>query len=66
MQIKINGKKQKVKKTHTLENFIKSKNLKCSHIVIEYNGKIAGRKNWGKIKFNEGDKVEIISFVGGG
>jgi sulfur carrier protein len=35
-------------------------------LVIEYNYLICEKKNWQKIFINEGDKIEVVTIVGGG
>ena len=40
--------------------------LKPDRIAVELNGEIAPRTNWPNLKVSEGDKLEIVHFVGGG
>lgn len=60
----LNGKK--VKNPKTIEKLIKENNLKSSNICILVNGSIISREKWKNFKLKEGDKVEIVGFVGGG
>jgi sulfur carrier protein len=66
MKITINGKKIILKQNKTLLEFIKSKKLKQDTVVVEYNGKILTKNKLSKLKIKAEDKIEIISFVGGG
>ena len=34
--------------------------------AVEINGSIVPRRNWPETKLSEGDKVEVVQFVGGG
>jgi len=66
MQVKINGKVQKLDKKISLCEFVTEKKLDLNKIVIEHNYNIVDKKKLSGISINEGDIIEIISFVGGG
>lgn len=66
MQVKINGKVQKLDKKFSLCEFVAEKKLDLNKIVIEHNYNIVDKKKLSDISINEGDIIEIISFVGGG
>jgi sulfur carrier protein len=66
MYIKINGKDQELSGACTLEELVVNKNLMRNTIVIEQNGLIIPKKQWGRAAIGEGDVIEIIGFVGGG
>ena len=40
--------------------------MKADRIAIERNGDIAPRSTWEQITLQDGDKLEIVQFVGGG
>lgn len=40
--------------------------LKADRIAIEHNGEIAQRGAWEQTSVNDGDRLEIVHFVGGG
>ncbi len=40
--------------------------LKQDRVAVERNGKIAARTAWNESQIDEGDKLEIVHFVGGG
>ncbi len=66
MQVKINGKIQKLDRISSLYEFIMEKKLDLNKIVIEHNYNIVDKNKLSDIPINEGDIIEIISFVGGG
>ena len=66
MIIKINGKDEIIEAELNLEQLIKNKNLLPERIVIEHNLRVTRKEDWKKINLNEGDNIEIISFMGGG
>jgi sulfur carrier protein len=40
--------------------------LKADRVAVECNGEIAPRAEWGSVHVTEGDRLEIVHFVGGG
>jgi sulfur carrier protein len=40
--------------------------LKADRVAVEHNGEIVRRENWAAVALAEGDKLEIVHFVGGG
>ncbi len=40
--------------------------LKADRVAVECNGEIAPRAEWGAMQVREGDRLEIVHFVGGG
>ena len=66
MKIRVNGKDMSLVEALTLRDLIMSRNVDMKIIVVEYNGKIVCKDDLNKIALKDGDKVEIINFVGGG
>lgn len=50
----------------SLMEYLGLKGLDPALIALELNGKIIPKNEFEKIIFKQGDKVEILSFVGGG
>lgn len=65
MEITINGKTENINFT-TIKEIVESKKLDKSGLVIEHNGTIIKKKNWSEYELQDGDKLELLSFVGGG
>lgn len=61
----INGKFEDIANTNLLE-YLNKNNYKIDRLVVEYNGKILKKIDLDKIEIKNTDKIEIISFVGGG
>lgn len=40
--------------------------LKGDRVALELNGEIAARTAWGTTTLADGDKIEVVHFVGGG
>jgi sulfur carrier protein len=50
----------------TLTNLIESLGMKSDRVAIELNREIAPRDTWQQIALKDGDRLEIVHFVGGG
>ncbi len=50
----------------TLLEYLESTNYDTRRIAIEKNGEILPKEKYGKTKLEDGDIIEIVSFVGGG
>ncbi len=50
----------------TLSDYLAGEGYIPARIAIEYNGKIISREEYGQIRLQDGDSVEIIQFMGGG
>lgn len=50
----------------SLQHLIDGLGLKGDRIAVERNGAIVPRPQWTEIALDEGDKLEIVHFVGGG
>jgi sulfur carrier protein len=49
-----------------LSNVISGLDLKSDRIAIEHNGEIVPRGLWHQVQICDGDRLEIVHFVGGG
>jgi thiamine biosynthesis protein ThiS len=49
-----------------LQDLITSLSLKGDRVAIEHNGNIVPRAEWTSTGLAEGDRLEIVHFVGGG
>jgi sulfur carrier protein len=50
----------------TLAALIESLNMKSDRVAIELNREIVPRDRWPETPLKEGDRLEIVHFVGGG
>ena len=66
MDIKINGKTITLVKQVSLFEFIASKSLDKDKIVVEKNLEIIKNDDFEKTIIQDGDSLEIVSFVNGG
>jgi len=64
-EIIVNGKKEMIK-ADTVLDFVNSKCLKHDITIVELNEKVIKREDWEKKEIHNGDRMELLSFVGGG
>jgi sulfur carrier protein len=65
MKILVNGKDMAIGEGATVETLLESLGLSDKRVAVEHNRVILARDGYGA-PLNEGDILEIISFVGGG
>ena len=69
MKIKVNGKEKNIELDNEkalLSSTLELLGYKQNTVVVEVNDLIINSKRWENITINEGDKLEIVSIVGGG
>jgi thiamine biosynthesis protein ThiS len=49
-----------------LQDLIAALGLKGDRVAVEHNGNIVSRGEWGSTGLADGDRLEIVHFVGGG
>jgi sulfur carrier protein len=49
-----------------LHDLIAALGLKGDRVAVEHNGNIVSRAEWGSTGLADGDRLEIVHFVGGG
>ena len=69
MRIKVNGKEKNIElenKKALLSSILEFLGYKSNTIVVEVNDLIINSKKWENEIIKEGDRLEIVSIVGGG
>ncbi|MGA8937737.1 MAG: sulfur carrier protein ThiS [Acidobacteriaceae bacterium] len=69
LTIQLNGKQRTFSELGSpadLASIIDTLELKADRIAVEHNGEIVSRKVWPETQVDEGDRLEIVHFVGGG
>ena len=66
IKIKVNGKFVNIDKNQALSKFLKKLKIPLKKVAIELNQEIIDKKNIGKIKIQQNDRIEIVHFIGGG
>lgn len=66
MLIEVNGESRDVPASITLNELVNHLKLTPERLAIELNHKVVRRADWQQTIIQEGDRVEIVHFVGGG
>jgi thiamine biosynthesis protein ThiS len=66
LSIQLNGVPRNVPAESTLYDLLAVFDLPSQRIAIELNGEVVSRSDWPQTLVNEGDRIEVVHFVGGG
>ncbi|MCI8483679.1 MAG: sulfur carrier protein ThiS [Lachnospiraceae bacterium] len=64
--MKINGKEKKLEVPISLLELLKLEGFQTERIAVELNGEILPKSLYDATVLKESDKIEVVSFVGGG
>lgn len=64
--VQVNGQSQQCSAETTLPAFLVEMGLNPRLVAVEYNGEILHRQFWEETVMAEGDRLEIVTIVGGG
>ncbi len=66
MKIRLNGKEYDTKGAKTVKELLEELDIHPQRVAVEVNLKIIKKSDYECTFLNEGDSVEVVSFVGGG
>lgn len=66
MEIFVNGEKTSCEAGITLETLVETLGYEKQKIAVEVNGEIVPKAEYQGCILGEGDKLEVVTFVGGG
>lgn len=66
MTIVVNGNQTDIRESSTISDLITQLGLKAERVAVELNKKIVRRGEWDATTISEGDRLEVVHFVGGG
>jgi sulfur carrier protein len=64
--LEVNGESRTCPPQTQLPQLLEQLGLNPRLIAVEYNGEILHRQYWSQTQMQEGDKIEIVTIVGGG
>jgi sulfur carrier protein len=64
--LQVNGKPYQCEPQTQLPQMLEQLGLNPRLVAVEYNGEILPRQNWEETKLQAGDRLEIVTIVGGG
>ena len=66
MRLTVNGETREAPAEATLADLLASLGIESARVAVERNFEIAPRSLWDGIILADGDRLEIVQFVGGG
>lgn len=64
--IKVNGKEIELEKAASVEVYLESAGYQMKRIAVELNGEILPKNEYADRILKDGDRMEVVTFVGGG
>lgn len=64
--IYLNGEKREISADTDLVALLELFSLPVQRVAIDVNAEVVKRSDWPKTKVHDGDRLEIVHFVGGG
>jgi thiamine biosynthesis protein ThiS len=65
-RIHVNGESRSITDQLTLSELVEELSLSPARIAVELNGEVVRRDDWSETVLSEGDRLEVVHFVGGG
>jgi sulfur carrier protein len=66
INLQVNGQEQACPNNLNMPDFLLSLGLNPRLVAVEYNGEILHRQHWDQTHLQAGDRLEIVTIVGGG
>ena len=66
MTISVNSKEQTLEPESTVQSLLQQLGFAEKRVAVEVNQELIVKSQWNEVRLKPGDKVEIVSFVGGG
>jgi sulfur carrier protein len=66
MKLHLNGVPVEFEESLTLSGLLERHRLKPEAVVVEYNLQIPSKNDYACIEIRDGDRIEILKFMGGG
>ena len=64
--ITLNGQQTEIKDGITVTELLTEKQFRIALVAVEYNGRILKKNEYDTTVLNDGDIIEVVSFMGGG
>lgn len=66
IRVELNGKERDVRSGLTVSDLLRTLDLEPGLVVVERNREILARARYHEVAVREGDRLELVHFVGGG
>ena len=64
--IQVNGAQEPLEGLATVADLLARKGRKAAQVAVEHNGAILRREDFSTTPLSDGDRLEVVRFVGGG
>lgn len=66
LRVEVNGEAKELEEGATLQTLVEQLALAPERLAVEHNREVVRRADWPALTLSDGDRVEIVHFVGGG
>lgn len=66
MQVTVNGESRAMTSALTIEDFLRNLGVDPRKVAVERNLEIVPKSTFGTVRIEDGDRLEIVHFIGGG
>ena len=66
MQVTVNGESRVLASALTVEDFVRNLGIDPRKVAVERNLEIVPKSTFGAVMVEDGDRLEIVHFIGGG
>ena len=66
MRIWVNGKELQIDEGSTVLDLLQRRGIRPEVVVVELNDRIIPRERYGEVSLKEGDRLELVYYMGGG
>jgi len=66
VRLHVNGRPVELPEPATVTTLLRHLNTEDSRVAIERNCEVVPRREWAECRLSDGDRIEIVTFVGGG
>jgi len=66
VRVTVNGEAREVEDGTTLGTMLRHLQMPTSRIAVERNGEVVTREAFEQVMLTDGDRIEVVRFVGGG
>jgi thiamine biosynthesis protein ThiS len=66
IQVSVNGEPLRVPSGSTVADILRQLSLDRARVAVEHNLRVVPRSEHASLRLNHGDRLEIVTFVGGG
>jgi len=66
LNLLVNGEPRQVREGSTVRDLLQELKVTAERVAVEVNAEVVRKARHAEHRLNEGDKVEVVTFVGGG